>query len=452
MPLVASYYCFIPVPDSIYSQDASWSPTRQDPWERTAWEVARWRKQRETIGGGEGPVGYRNWAGSLGRSYGLSPMLSKLLWMSEFANDLLEIAGRLEAVHKRYVGASEYAQVEAVREAASEVGKAHSGSWLGYHARVYYTDFQRPPAGARFSSEWGFISAFSNDTLGEWQEYTYKDVEQVVLSLVGATLPLAIVDEAERASNEYDELREEVASVFSALKGATNDDYILKQLDEFNRIKLLDQDDYIRPIRPTGQIISRDMAALTAGQHVPPHVSLVAYTVQFTSLEYVLKETARVCRNVARHLQRKERSGVTNKPAGTKIFIGHGHSPMWRDLKDFLHERLHLEYDEFNRVPVAGISTGVRLQEMLDNSRFAFIVMTGEDETAEGTMQARMNVIHEVGLFQGRLGLPRAIVLLEEGCEEFSNIQGLGQIRFPKGNIAAKFEDIRMVLEREGML
>ncbi|MBP2498945.1 hypothetical protein ABID82_006584 [Methylobacterium sp. PvP062] len=43
-------------------------------------------------------------------------------------------------------------------------------------------------------------------------------------------------------------------------------------------------------------------------------------------------------------------------------------------------------------------------------------------------------------------------MLLEEGCEEFSNIQGLGQIRFPKNNIAAAFEDIRLVLERENLL
>jgi predicted nucleotide-binding protein len=61
-------------------------------------------------------------------------------------------------------------------------------------------------------------------------------------------------------------------------------------------------------------------------------------------------------------------------------------------------------------------------------------------------------VIHEVGLFQGRLGFAKAIVLLEEGCTEFSNIHGLGQIRFPKGNVRAIFEDVRSVLEREGLL
>jgi predicted nucleotide-binding protein len=62
-----------------------------------------------------------------------------------------------------------------------------------------------------------------------------------------------------------------------------------------------------------------------------------------------------------------------------------------------------------------------------------------------------MNVIHEAGLFQGRLGFTKAIVVLEEGCAEFSNIQGLGQIRFPAGRISAAFEDIRQVLEREGL-
>jgi hypothetical protein len=131
---------------------------------------------------------------------------------------------------------------------------------------------------------------------------------------------------------------------------------------------------------------------------------------------------------------------------GTKVFIGHGRSMAWRDLKDFIKDRLHLPYDEFNRVPVAGITNIDRLSEMLDAAAVAFVILTAEDEQADGALRARMNVIHEVGLFQGRLGFTKAIVLLEDGCEEFSNIAGLGQIRFPKANIASKFEEIRLVL------
>ena len=45
-----------------------------------------------------------------------------------------------------------------------------------------------------------------------------------------------------------------------------------------------------------------------------------------------------------------------------------------------------------------------------------------------------------------------AIVLLEDGCQDFSNIHGLGHIPFPRGKIAASFEEIRQMLEREGLL
>jgi predicted nucleotide-binding protein len=134
------------------------------------------------------------------------------------------------------------------------------------------------------------------------------------------------------------------------------------------------------------------------------------------------------------------------------VFIGHGQSSLWRDLKDFIQDRLGLPWDEFNRVPVAGITNIARLSEMLDASAIGFLVMTAEDELSDGKLQARMNVIHEAGLFQGRLGFTKAILLLEDGCEEFSNIQGLGQIRFPKGDIKAVFEEVRKVVEREGLI
>jgi predicted nucleotide-binding protein len=113
---------------------------------------------------------------------------------------------------------------------------------------------------------------------------------------------------------------------------------------------------------------------------------------------------------------------------------------------------MRLPWDEFNRVPVAGIPNTVRLSTMLDAAEIAFLVLTAEDEQTDGSMQARMNVIHEAGLFQGRLGFTRAIVMLEEGCEEFSNIEGLGQIRFPKNNIKAAFHDVQLILEREGLI
>jgi hypothetical protein len=138
--------------------------------------------------------------------------------------------------------------------------------------------------------------------------------------------------------------------------------------------------------------------------------------------------------------------------SGGKVFIGHGRSPVWREFKDFISERLYLPWDEFNRDPVAGMMTFERLSQMLSSASFAFLVMTAEDQHADERLHARENVIHEVGLFQGRLGPRKAIILLEEGCNEFSNIVGLSQLRFSTGNPSAAFENMRRVLEREGLL
>lgn len=136
-------------------------------------------------------------------------------------------------------------------------------------------------------------------------------------------------------------------------------------------------------------------------------------------------------------------------PTKRKVFIGHGRSPVWKELRDFLRDKLRIECDEFNNVETAGMSTKERLEEMLSGACFAFLVLTGEDDHADGKVHARENVIHEVGLFQGRLGFMKAIILLENECEQFSNIVGITQIRFPKDNIMSVSERIRDVLARE---
>jgi predicted nucleotide-binding protein len=171
-------------------------------------------------------------------------------------------------------------------------------------------------------------------------------------------------------------------------------------------------------------------------------------------LTQVIKDTRKGHIEIIQQIVKSQKLSTEKvKPLSSrKIFIGHGNSIIWRDLKDFIQDRLKLEWDEFNREPSAGFTTVSRLQEMLEQSVFAFIVLTAEDEHPDGTIHARENVIHESGLFQGRLGFHRAILLVEEGCTEFSNIFGLTQIRFPKGNILAKSEEIRRVLEREGII
>ncbi len=138
-----------------------------------------------------------------------------------------------------------------------------------------------------------------------------------------------------------------------------------------------------------------------------------------------------------------------NEPIEPIVFIGHGQSQQWRDIKDHLHEKHGIKVMAYETGARAGHTIRDILESMLNDSSFALLVLTGEDKTEDGNLRARQNVIHEVGLFQGRLGYNRAIVLLEEGTEEFSNIHGVNQIRYSKNNIKETFGEVIATIKRE---
>ena len=86
-----------------------------------------------------------------------------------------------------------------------------------------------------------------------------------------------------------------------------------------------------------------------------------------------------------------------------KVFIGHGRSTEWLKLRIFFSQTLSLPCDEFNIEPTAGLQTGSRIEAMLNAARMAFLVLTAEDHHSDGTVHARSNVIHEVGLFHAHM-------------------------------------------------
>jgi predicted nucleotide-binding protein len=140
---------------------------------------------------------------------------------------------------------------------------------------------------------------------------------------------------------------------------------------------------------------------------------------------------------------------AAKKAKDLTIFVGHGRSKQWEKLRSHLQDKHDL--------PVLAYETGARaghtirdiLDDLGDESSLALLVLTGEDRTAAGGMRARQNVIHECGLFQGRLGFDRAIMLVEQGVELGSNFDGVQQIRFKKGRIAETFGDVIATLRRE---
>lgn len=136
-------------------------------------------------------------------------------------------------------------------------------------------------------------------------------------------------------------------------------------------------------------------------------------------------------------------------PIPVVVFIGHGRSSDWRDIKDHLRDSHHYTIEAYEVGSRAGHSIRDVLSTMMESSTFALLVMTAEDETADGDARPRQNVVHEAGLFQGRLGFNRAIAVVENGVEVFSNLDGVQQIRYDKGNVKSTFGEILATLRRE---
>ena len=375
--------------------------------------------------------------------------------MDDILDDLVRVVRRCERAANTLDAEPIASMCARLQTEAGNVGLASSGGWIGYHANVYVEGLRPKTPNDFFDTEWGNEGAFSNQTQGgPWATYDYDFILNEIKQRAQASSTDTIEATAKAIGEVFNECRDDLLPTIDALLASKSDDNIKKVRGKIASLKASHTErEFFEAMVSGKQFRTRDSRATAGGIQAPPHVKVGLWLTSFFSYQNSARELAKHANYLAKYIEKtRKMKGKTVAKTDGKIFIGHGHSHVWKDLKDFLKDRLELKWDEFNREATAGLSTKERLETMLDEASFAFIVMTAEDERADTTKHARANVIHEAGLFQGRLGFKRAIVLLEQGCEEFSNIDGLGQLRFPPGDIAITFEDIRRVLEREKLL
>ena len=139
-------------------------------------------------------------------------------------------------------------------------------------------------------------------------------------------------------------------------------------------------------------------------------------------------------------------------PKPDRVFLGHGRNPLWSKVHIHLKDELRLSVEAWESESRASRYPLDVLKQLLDSCTFAVLVQTGEDQTSDGTMRARQNVVHEIGLFQGRLGFERVALVAQEDIESFSNIQGLQVIYFPGQKIEAAYYELDKMLVREKLI
>lgn len=337
---------------------------------------------------------------------------------SAYISELDALAEELSAVGAEGDSPEFREPYSAARREIDRVEKSWSGSNLGYQARVYYGEFEPPPANEAFSITSGLRRGGVSPT--RWRVRGADDVRDE-LRACGVSIDF---DELTAKETEVRRLitrhKGTITSILSSYLATHGDNYIVTVKDRVEKISPPNAATFARALVPNRQYLTNDTRALNEGGAIAPHQQILGQLEAAGAPYLCALELSECARSAADHLRRAPNAApaAIQVQLGSRVFIGHGRSQQWRELKDFLQDRLGLHIDEFNRVPVAGTTTAARLSDMLNNAAFACLVMTAEDEMADGTKVARDNVIHEVGLFQGRLGFERAIVLLEERCEE----------------------------------
>lgn len=131
------------------------------------------------------------------------------------------------------------------------------------------------------------------------------------------------------------------------------------------------------------------------------------------------------------------------------VFLAHGRSSQWLALKEFIESECDLATVAFDSGAWGGKSVTEALNRYLEQCNFAICVLTAEDTRGGPFAWARENVVHEVGLFQGRFGESRVVLLVEEGCGFVPQAPPDQVLHYPQGAIESAFWGVRALMRAQ---
>lgn len=185
--------------------------------------------------------------------------------MPESHEELLDVAYKMSVFVQRGKHENIQKPLERLKSTAEKTQQCWSGSWIGYHANVYYRDLQPPPRGAHFSPEWGLMGGLGTDTTGDWQEFDTTDVQTAVRNLAdnpdfGPCLALQ-----EEAIQEFEAHRPDVISILDISIELHPDRFLERSKAELENLSTTSRNEIVRRLSPGGQLMTRDTLALTQG-------------------------------------------------------------------------------------------------------------------------------------------------------------------------------------------
>jgi predicted nucleotide-binding protein len=121
-----------------------------------------------------------------------------------------------------------------------------------------------------------------------------------------------------------------------------------------------------------------------------------------------------------------EKSSEQPKPVdGGTAFIIHGHDALLKTEVQLLMHRAGVQSVVLHEMPDRGRTIIEKLVDETKSAGYAIALLTPDDLTDGGEGRARQNVIMEIGYFLGKLGKERLRMIVKDGVEVPSDLQGI---------------------------
>jgi hypothetical protein len=154
-------------------------------------------------------------------------------------------------------------------DAAQTVAKSSTGSWFGWHADMYYGDFEEPPLEHMFSVEWGAYRGLPEG----WQQKRKQEIEKKIEGLAGVTSD-KVENEAGQLGKAMIEIQDRVLTELSPIHNVTGFE---KEKGLLTQVESLKWDSaafhgFITMKQRASPTVTRDSEAVMQGARIPPHV------------------------------------------------------------------------------------------------------------------------------------------------------------------------------------
>jgi predicted nucleotide-binding protein len=338
-----------------------------------------------------------------------------------------------------------HAEAEYLLNVARKVGESWSGSNFGYHAELYYGDFEKSPFGQRFSVEWGGLHGIPSG----WKSRTPEEVKDRIERLAGFQVK-KIESGSKRFLDRATKLQTEFLIELSPLH---NTNGFKKEKELLSDVENLDWDKeahnkYAADALNSFPNMTRDREAIMAGRVFPAHTFYESVAIQALASSDAVHRFWQLADRLLRQIQAQMSQIPTPTPPAAsitkveekyanvertnRVFLVHGRAEAAQQNVARFLEKLKLDVVILSEQPNRG-RTIIEKFEQHSNVGYAVALLTPDDkgQLADEEMskfRARQNVILELGYFIGKLGRSNVCALYVDGVELPSDLHGIAYV------------------------